>query len=385
MIAAHIANWSLTRHLSDEEEGRRVAAYVAIPKKQKRRKKPTKAKKRKPKAPKQEQEPAVLETKGGGTPAPAPPDPMADARARDWEAQQEFDRQQRQAASDKQAADEAKAASDAAWTSSKGSAYNAALNAGLGRLNSLGIQSGDPYGVTGQWEDQLNAANAGLTTGADYSSAFSPTILDTVLGNARTSQRNKYSTQFNTDYSPYAAEDQFNSGSDDAILNSILGKQFTQAQADLQAAQGRGQVNSAVYNRALSDLDTTKGTALSDLQNIGRGVRETDIANINKRRQGSLDTAAGWDFGSTYDPQAEANRVSGYAGDLYSGLEGDITGAVGGKQYFDVNSLLGNAAARVGNATTPVTGGGSGSGLFDTFQNQAAKDAAGSKSNEGIF
>jgi hypothetical protein len=112
-------------------------------------------------------------------------------------------------------------------------------------------------------------------------------------------------------------------------------------------------------------------------------VLQSDIGDINTRRQAALDSASNWDFGTTYDPSAEANRVKSYGADKLASLEGDIRGAVGGKQYFDVNSLLGGATAKVGNQTTPSTTGTS--ALFDTFQNEATRNATTAKQNEGIF
>jgi hypothetical protein len=206
-------------------------------------------------------------------------------------------------------------------------------------------------------------------------------MLDEILGSARTGQRNKYKTSFNQQISPYYAEETFGATSDDAILASILDQQYADAVTELQAAQGRGQATQAVYDRALKNLGTTKSTANATLQNLGGGIRSGYQSDINRRRQSALDRAAEWDFGSTYDPGAESERVRSYAGERQASLEGDVRGAVGGTEYFDVNSILGNARARVGTQTTPTTTGTS--ALSDTFQNQAQNDAA--KLNEGIF
>lgn len=367
MIAPHIAKWALDKRRNSSNDNTLHAGDVAAP--------PTPIKKRKKKE-------RVLETKGGGGYVPPPqPTPQEQAAARDWEAQQEFDREQRrQAAIDAQKATE-KAAADAAWQSGRSGAYNAARTSGSNRLQGLGISSGDPYGVYSQWSGALDQANAGLTTGADYSSAFSPTMLDEILGSARTGQRNRYRTQFDQAVSPYYAEETFGSTTDDAILNSILTQQYNDAVSQLDAARGRGQATQSVYDRALQNLGTTRATANTTLQNLGGGIRSGYISDVNRRRQGALDSAAAWDFGTTYDPNAEADRVRSYAGERQAALEGDIRGAVGGTEYFDVNSILGNARARVGTQTTPTTTGTS--ALQDTFQNQAQDDAA--KQNEGIF
>jgi len=376
MIPAHIAQWALNRRKAEDEP--RVAAVVATH--------VTDVRKPKKKA-KRKSDEVVLETKGGGGYVPPPqPSPQEQAAARDWEAQQEFAREQRRADAERLRLAEEKKVQDAAWTSSKGAAYNNALSSGTGRLSSMGLGPGDEYGVYDQFTGRINQNNLGLTVGGDYSTAFSPTILDEILGTSRTGQRNKYKTAFNSQVSPYFAEDEFGGSRDDAILASILDQQYQDAMGDLTSARDRGQANQIVYDRALRDLGTAKSTANTELQGIGRGVLENIQTDINRRRQGSLDTAAGWDFGTTYDPSAEAGRIRSYAGERGQQLEGDIRGAVGGKEFFDVSSLLGKAQARVGNQTTPTGTSGTGtSALYDTFQNEAERDATNTRANEGIF
>ena len=369
MIAPHIAKWALQRGKQQQQSELRVDAGNAIDIPNDARKKPKKYER-------------VLETKGGGGYVPPPqPTPMEQAQARDWEAAQEAAREERRAAEQRQRDADAKAAADAAWQSNRGTAYNAALSSGVNRLHSMGIDAGDPYGVYSDFTGRLNQANAGLTTGADISSAFPSTMLDEILSSARTGQRNRYRSTFNQDLSPYYAEDTFGSTADDAILASILNTQYGDALADLDSARARGQATQSVYDRAVRDLGTARTTANSTLQGIGGGVLSGIVGDINTRRQSALDRAAEWDFGTTYDPQQEANRIQQYAGERQAGLEGAIRGAVGDQQFFDVNSILGNARARVGGTGTTTAGSAA---LGDTFQDQAQRDAS-TRTNEGIF
>ena len=367
MIAPHIAQWALSKRNNNEGVTATAVTSITTPKKQRVKKE------------------RVLETKGGGGYMPPPqPSPQELAQARNWEAQQDFEREQRrQTAIDAQKAQE-KEASDAAWLGSKNAAYGGAISGAKNRLGALGIQSGDQYGLWGDIMGKYDTANAALQQGGDYSMAFSPNVAEEAIGSARTGQRNKYSTAFGQQINPYYAEDQFGSSRDDAILQSILDTQYGDALADLQASRDRGQATSAVYDRAMRELDTGKATANTELQGIGRGVLEDIVGDINTRRQGSLDSAAAWDFGSTYDPTQEAGRIRSYADERGAQLEGDIRGAVGGKEFFDVNSLLGKAKARIGSPTSPGSDTGS-TALLDTFANEATRNNQNVKANEGIF
>jgi hypothetical protein len=370
MIAPHIAQWALNKRNTSDHAHVVVATHINNIND-------------KPKKAEVDDTIPVLETKGGGGYQPPPqPTALEQAQARDWEAQQEDVRETRREEKAAEKEEDKKAISDAAWLSSKNAAYGGAKSGAASRLNALGIGAGDQYGVWDQVNNRYDTANAGLQTGADYSGAFNSSIVDEILGSARTGQRNKYGTAFSSAISPYFAEEQFGSTSDDAILASILDQQYSDAMTDLQASRARGSTNEATYNRALRDLDRTKATANTDLQNIGRGVLEDITGDIGTRRQGSLDQAANWDFGTTYDPTAEANRIRSYADERRAGLEGELRGAVGGREFFDVNSLLGKAAAKVGNQSTGTTGT---SALYDTFENEATRANENVRANEGTF
>jgi hypothetical protein len=192
-------------------------------------------------------------------------------------------------------------------------------------------------------------------------------------------------TQFNTALPQYYAEDRFSGTTDDAILNSILNQQYNDALQDFGAARDRGQVSSTAYDRAIREADTAKRVGMADLQKLGGGVLSDITGDINTRRQSALDQAANWDYGSTYDPNKEAERVRNYADERGGQLEGDILGAVGDKNYFDVNSLLGKAVAKSGVGGVGGTATTGGTALYDTFANEAQRNTANVRQNEGTF
>ena len=372
MIAPHIAQWALKRNTSDHAHVV-VATHVTNIND-------------KPKKAKVDKSERVLETKGGGGYTPPPqPSPMEVAAANDWTAQQEWNRQQAQDKADKDAKDIKDAADLTDWQGRKSTAFNNAQTSGTNRLNSLGITSGDPYGVYKSWQDKLNANNSSLANMQDFSSSFSDSILDEVLGTGRTDQRNKLNTQFNSAMPTYYADDTFGSTSDDAILQGILDSQFNDALQDFAIARDRGQVTSTAYDRAVKDAGTTKSTAWGDLNKIGGGVLSSDIGNINKLREGSLDQAANWDYGSTYDVGAETDRIKKKAGELTGSLDADIRAALGDKNYFDVSNMLGKATSRVGNQTTGTGGTAGTSALYDTFANEADRKNKDTLKEEGTF
>jgi len=325
--------------------------------------------------------PALEFGSGGSQPAPPQrPDPMEEAKAQDWAAQQQFTRTEATRKEELDAKAAEKAAADAAWATGRTSAYNRAQAYGNERLAALGLDANDQYGLGQAYRSRLESANAGLQQGGDYAAAYAPSTFDDVMGGARTAQRNKYASAFNKAVDPYYGETLFGSTADDAILASILGDQYNEALSGINAARDRGQINQAAYDQAISGLGKAKTTANDEMQTIGGGVLSGLQADIGKRRQSALDSAAEWDFGSTYDPTAEAGRIQSYGAEQTAGLGGKIRSAIGDREFFDVPGLIGKASAKAGNATTTKAGGTLDEGtdaLAGTFKNQATKEQEG--------
>lgn len=321
---------------------------------------------------------------GGGPSMPPQPSPREQAEAREWEASQQAARDARAAAERKAEEAARKAEADAKWSTGRSSAFNRALDYGTSRMTSMGMDSTDPYGVGALYRSRVGANNNALQVGDDYTAAFAPTIWDDVVGEVRGGQRNKYTRAFGNEVDPYYAEERFGSTADDAILNAILGRQYDDAFSGIQTARGRGQINQAGYDRAIADLSTARSGANAELQRIGGGVLSGIQSDVNSRRQRGLDSASAWDFGDTFDVGREAGRVKSYADERMSGLEGDITNAIGGKNFFDVNTLLGRAASRAGTETAPTSFGNAGS-AGNAGMGALANALSGKKREEGVF
>lgn len=375
MIPSHIAHWALKRER--EKNDHRSVMHAAVGFGTPDERKPRRQEVLPPAT--EQTEPRVLEFggDGGSPPPPQQPSPMEQAQAKDWENQQEFEREERRRAAEKEAAAAEKAAADEKWSSGRSGALERARGYSRSRLGSMGM-SDDPYGIGSLYGQRLDASNAALQVGDDYTSAFSPTVFDEVLSETRGNQRNKLKTAYGGAIDPYYAEDLFNATSDDAILASILGTQYDDALSDINNAFTRGQINSAAQARAIRDLDTARTTANADLQNIGAGVRRSAIDAINERRAAGLTSAGEWDFGSEFDPLKEAGRVKSFGQERFGGLEGELRGAAG-KQYFDPAGLMGKAKAKIGDQTTPTTAPTGLDALAATFKDQATKQ------QEGVF
>lgn len=218
---------------------------------------------------------------------------------------------------------------------------------------------------TGDYQTQIDHAIAdalkGIKPTTDYSSFAKPDFGETLLGDIRTKQITDYQGDLNKTYgSGTYADELFPTTRDDAILESILAPQRTEANAALTRAFDRGTLGQVGYDAGLADL-VGQGTAgMSRLQATGGGVMDKYKTDINDAIGNAQSSAGAWDFGSTWTPDSARTTIGNMGTDFGNRLEGDIRGAVGGEQFFDWNDLIrkGGMAQGLYNPATDETGGG---------------------------
>lgn len=326
----------------------------------------------------------VIKAKGGGQmpSMPSPPSAMEEAKAREWENEQKFAREQTRTKAEK----EEKAIADAnklqKWNSGRNTALENARSFGRQQLTSRGMTD-DPYGIMTAYNQRLDTANSGLQDNDAYASAFSPTVFDQTYndrrGELRSTKRRELSNLVPDDYS----EQQFGRTADDGILDAILGTQYESAKNDLLNARNRGGLNDSTYTRALSNLGSRKLAARSELDDIGAGVLSGYRTELDTQRRNTLDKANNWEFGDTFDRDREVGRITGFANERKGRLEGDINRAVGERSFFDTNNIIGKAASSIGATNPGVTGGTGGTSTNPLYA--AFTDQQRNLGNQGAF
>lgn len=372
MIPAYVANWALSKSKRSEEVAHASAGAVSVaPKKRKRKER-------------------VLQSKGGSGALTQQRSPREEAEARDWEAQQQAnrdkaDREEREAKEAQEAADEL-----AKWQGRRTNAYAAAENYGRQKLSSYGLDTNDQYGIWQAFVNQLTQNNNSLADNQDFSSALSNSVFDNILSDTRSSTRNKYARDFENELGSDYLDTTFANTIDDSILDAILGDQYTGAQTSLKNAMDRGQMSQSAYDRAISSLGTKKTAARGELETTGRGAISGLRSEVSTAYDNSKSKANNFDFGDTYDYKSEAQKIRDKSTDALSRLDSAVRQAVGDKQFFDANSIIQGAVAAGGASNyTGASGagvGGSGgqnngqSNLSAVFSDQERK-----KQTEGMF
>jgi hypothetical protein len=367
MIAAHIAEWALRRNKPSDAE-MHVGGGVVKPKKQKARKKKER----------------VLESKGGSQPMPAPPDPMAEASARDWEAQKAEERAAKQRAAQKEIDDAARATKVADWNRRKGSAYENAQTTAKSRLAGMGLEN-DPYNIMQMYRGNLDSGTQQLGELDDFSQLYGGSGFDKVLDEATQSRRGKTRRDFTNNFDRSNIDDTFADTADDSILDAIIGQQYEDSNASLAGARGRGQLTDAAYNRAVQEQSNRRSAARREAEDIGRGVLSSNRDRIGGMYDNTLSRVNNLGLADNFDTGRERGRVTGARDSAVGSLDADIRRAIGERQFFDPNSFIAkgttfaNSAAGAGGSSVGGAGA-TGNPLLNAFTEQQRN-----KQVEGAF
>lgn len=183
-------------------------------------------------------------------------------------------------------------------------------------------------------------------------SFFDPSFVDRVLNNEQTAARDRNNRNVRSAFAPGFERTAVGDTSDDAILDSILEGQYSDARGTIDRARSRGDLNDQGYNAALGELDTARGTGRTTLTGIGDtvlGRYRDELTGIANRANTA---ASGWSLGDTdFDVNPFTTDLSSTRTRQQGSLEGDVRGAVGGTQLFDIGSIL-SKGAKVGGPTS---------------------------------
>lgn len=275
---------------------------------------------------------------GGGGSIPGPPDPFEEAQAQILIEQERarLQEQQRLAELERQAQEQQRLRGE--FTQNLDSAYAAALLRGQGLIEDRGLAFED---FEDPFRRELDAVRQSVPfLDPNPGTFFAPDIADTVLDRIRDQQRRDFTGALSEFAAPGFAQNLFPSQADDAILDAIFTEQYTPAADQLLRAFQRGNLTEQGYNAALAQLDTQGTAARSRLQDIGGGVLATNRQALRDIAEGGFGQAGAFELGGTFDPTTIQDRITAEQADLTERLEGDIRGALGGEQLFNIEDLI---------------------------------------------
>lgn len=231
---------------------------------------------------------------------------------------------------------------------------------------------------TGRVNEELSRDPSGL--GFDPSTLYGETY--NTLAEA---QKRRYNAQLDTQLPSGFERTAFADTADDAVLDSILNSQRGTARSAVDTARSRGQLNDAGFAAALKGLDDAYTTGRSQAQEIGSGVLDRYRSALSTASSGLRDRANASSYGVNFDLAGGINDIRNRASGYASSLEGDIRSAIGERNFFDTNTLLGKAGTAQGFVNPGVKVGVPNDALTQTFIQNAEEKARRVQPNVGVF
>lgn len=330
----------------------------------------------------------VLETKGSSP--PPPPSPMEEAQA-----QIELERQRalfaQQEAERKRVIEQQEYRDRVERASGKQSqAYDTALNYGDQQVGARGYDSGlvDQYNLLDLYRTAVDTSRQGIAE--DNLNPMANYNTRSMFNDANETAVGTYRGDLTRQLNEFAPEDfaynKFQNNADDDILAEILGTHKSDAQAQIDMARSRGQLNDVGYGRAQTQLANQGEMAMADLQDLGGGVLSGYRDQLNSLRDNTLDRVGQTDFSNPFDFSGFQNRLDQTMGDLTGRLRGDLFRTTQGQSFFDPSTIISGSGAIQGfyNPTTAAkqTAGGTTNPLLSAFTEDEQKKAT---TSNGVF
>ena len=282
----------------------------------------------------------------GGAPAPAPFDPEREARAQMMLEQQREQRAEAQRAAEEQRRQAQEAQQREQFSTQLGGARGSFEN----RANQAFMDRGaDPSQYSGVINNSIQDLVGSIPDlDPNPGSYFNDSLVDSILGSARSRDQLNYRNQFN-EFAPQGfATNRIGNTMDDPILESILATQFEDANTQVRRAYDRGHLDEVGFSSAQSGLGNQRSAGQAALTGIGDSVLETGRGQLRSIADEGRSAIGSYDIGQQFDPSQYRSRIDDTFGQFTGNLEGSVRNAVGGQKFFDPTSLIGRGAVNQG-------------------------------------
>jgi hypothetical protein len=281
---------------------------------------------------------------------------------------------QRQA-EEKAASDQAKAAADAkaqqaegTFQTTRGNAYNDAMQAAIRAFSGQGVDPNTYMSnyITPTLQRQFNSIQ---DLDPNPYAAFPTSLGDTIVNQATSDRRTQLLNQLNSTFTPTYASTALPDTLTGQYAGSIVDEQFNPLMDQLGNAQKRGTLTDRGYTAALDALNQKKSAALSSVTNLGQGILSTDRSALDDYIRGARSDINSATLGANIDPSSYFGGAQSKAQGFTSDFSGALRNAVGGTKFADIQDLInaGGAVQGANNPTAANPAGGPG-GTAPAFQ-----------------
>lgn len=169
---------------------------------------------------------------------------------------------------------------------------------------------------------------------------FSPSVFENLLNQEQQSMRTRYTRDIGSLFSPGYEQDIITDTMDDPFINKVLSNQRNNVQLQIDRAKARGNLDDRGYTAAQGKLDELFKSGMSTGQALGRNVLEGYRQSLRDIAGNAKQAAGSFELGSTFNPNIYTAQRDRRIADIKSNLEGDITGALSGQNFFDIGDIL---------------------------------------------
>ena len=199
----------------------------------------------------------------------------------------------------------------------------------------------DPRQYSGLIDTAINEAKAQVpdldTNPAQY---FTQNIFENLLNQEQQGQRSKYMRSLESLFAPSYEQDIVLDTMDDPIINNLLNEQRNLAQLQIDRARDRGNLDNIGYTSARNKLDQLFKSGMSTSQALGRNVLEGYRQSLRDIAGNAKQAAGSFELGGSFEPNIYKSQRDRRIADIQQNLEGDITGALSGQNFFDIGDIL---------------------------------------------
>jgi hypothetical protein len=216
------------------------------------------------------------------------------------------------------------------------------------RLDARGL-AGDDYNYL---IDRAITAGRNATPNLDTnpSQYFTDDLLDSAITGAQSDRRANYTNQTHSTFANNFERGLFADTADDEFINSILSTQRSGAVSALDLARARGSLDQTGYDAAMEQVNQMETAGRAQANQLGGAVLQDYRGQARNVGDRARSAASGYTLGSDFNLGGYQSELNSLVGSLNNNLQGDITTALAGQNFFDIGDIL----TRGGTAQGPV-------------------------------
>lgn len=224
-------------------------------------------------------------------------------------------------------------------------AKQAALNKADLHLRSLGL---DPTQYIPLISAEFDKVASSASLQKDPYSVFSDDITTSVVNAEKARRTGQFSKEYENVFGTAADQQAAPSSLLDDAINSILTQQRGVAQQQLDRGKARGIYNDVGYNAGLSAIDTAMATGRSSLGSLGSGLINTYRGGLDEIGNKAYNAASSVGFDPTFSLDPYISEYNDYVGRTRNNAAGDLRGALGNTNFFDLSNIRSAAGTAQG-------------------------------------